>query len=126
MAKSKRGERVISTNADRSFLKKKVYSLSAVSTTKALKACRSEFSKLDFRRTASWEKALVYLEKDNSSSSLEQLCANPSDKYRELFADITQSFKNSQVLIEKSDLLVKRLGDNAAALEELVSDGDKD
>ncbi len=126
MAKSKRGRRVTSANVDRSFLKEKVYSLSGVSTTKSLKACRSEFSKLDFRRTASWETALAHLEKGRSSSSLEQLSAPTSEKYRELFAEITQSFKNSEVLIEKSDLLVKRLRDDAAGLEELVSSGDKD
>ncbi len=122
MAKSKKGKRVTSGVLERSQLKEKVYKMSGVSTTKALKGCRREFSKLDFRRTASWKTALTHLEKVN----FDQLSANPPEEYRELFSEITHSFKKSQVLLDKSDLLVQRLGDDTAALEELISNGDKD
>ena len=70
MAKTK-NKKVLGTPKPKlAELKKEVYQLAHVKTTKKLKALRSEFASLDFRRKASWQTALTTLKGDDTWVSL--------------------------------------------------------
>ena len=72
-------------NPKLSEIKKEVYQLAQVKTTKMLKGLKVEFTPLDFRRKASWEKAFTILKGDDS---FEEWRSNPPEKYKEIFNQI--------------------------------------
>jgi len=100
-------------------LKKEAYGLAKVDNTKALKALSSNFVKLDFRRKDHWKKAITILKKE---PSYEEWCAEPPEKYRELFAEIDQVSKDSEKIIEQGDQFIKGLEKDTNSLERIANE----
>ena len=98
-------------------LKKEAYDLARVNSTKALKALDIRFRGLDFRRKDDWKKAINMLKKE---PSYEEWCAEPPEKYRELFAEIDQVSKDSEKIIEHGHQLIKGLEEDTNSLERIA------
>ena len=98
-------------------LKKEVYRLAHVKTTKKLKALRSEFTSLDFRRKASWQKALTTLKGDES---FEEWRSNPPDKYKEIFKEIDDASNEHETNLANAEKAFQNLEDSIEELEQLT------
>lgn len=108
-------------------LKATVYRLANVTTTKHLKAQYESIKPLDMRYKVSWEKALVTLQelrskqldpsdanksdsktsKTNSEVNFEQWINNPSNEYRDLFADADAAIQAFDTKLSKTKKLTK-------------------
>ena len=101
-------------------LKAKVYEITTVTTTKALKKNYSELRSLDFRKKKSWEMALelVQSQKDQFESWLE----NPPEEYRELFAETEAAFEGYDRKLSRADALAKEALSMADQLDELAQE----
>jgi len=102
-------------------LKKQVYRLANVNSTKALKGHKSVFAKWDFRLRVSWADALVLLQGD-----IDEWCANPPDEYRELFSEISKVSKEHQDNIRESIKLCERIEKTTKELDEFAEDKSKE
>ncbi len=100
-------------------LKKEAYGLAKVSNTKALKALDIRFGRLDFRRKDDWKKAITMLKKE---PSYVEWCAEPPEKYRELFVEVDQLSKDSEKIIEQGHQLIKGLEKDTNALEGIAKE----
>ena len=102
-------------------LKKQVYRLASVNSTKALKEYKSVFAEWDFRLRASWDDAFALLQGD-----FDEWCANPPDEYRELFSEISKVSKEHQDNIRESIKLCERIEETTKELEEFAEDKSKE
>ena len=102
-----------------SEIKKEVYQLAQVKTTKILKGLKVEFTSLDFRRKASWEKALTILKGDDS---FEEWRLNPPEKYKEIFNQIDIASKEHQTNLENTNKAFQKLGNSIKELDKLTKD----
>ena len=119
MAKTKH-KKVLSTQELKlAELKKEVYQLAEVKTTKKLKALRSEFASLDFRRKASWQAALNALKREES---FEQWRSNPPEKYKEIFKEIDEASKEHKTNLENTKKAFQNLEDSIEELDQLTKD----
>ena len=102
-------------------LKKQVYRLASVNSTKALKEYKSVFAEWDFRLRASWDDAFALLQGD-----FDEWCANPPDEYRELFSEISKVSKEHQDNIRESIKLCERIEKTTKELDEFAEDKSKE
>lgn len=101
-------------------LKTQVFELAEVATTQHLKAKYAELRSLDMRYKASWEKALSVLKP--SSSEFEAWLENPSEEYREVFAEIDTTAKQFDQVLTQARQLGQDINAIAESLEESVAD----
>ena len=85
-AKSKSKKSLETRKLNRSELKEKVYILYGIvyGDLKALKALKSEYASLDYRRTDSWQIVLESFVPD-PDPDFEEWCSSPPEEYREKF-----------------------------------------
>ena len=119
MAKSK-DKKVLNTRGFKlAELKKEVYQLAEVKTTKKLKALRSEFASLDFRRKASWQTALNALK---GEKSFEEWRSNPHEKYKEIFKEIDEASKEHKTNLVNTKKAFQNLEDSIHELDQLTKE----
>ena len=111
-----------SKRLNRNDLKIEVYNLAGVKTTKKLKLLKREFNNLDFRRTRSWEEALIKLSSNRSDIGFEDWTSNPPDEYKELFSEIEQVSHSYNQNIKKGLRVSKSLQHSAKDLQSLSED----
>ena len=119
MAKTKNKKVLGTPKLKLSDLKKEVYQLAQVTTTKQLKALRSEFATLDFRRKASWQKALTSIQGDES---FEEWRSNPPEKYKEIFKEIDEASQEHETNIENAKKAFQNLEHSIQELDQLTKD----
>lgn len=101
-------------------LKAQVYELAEVCTTPQLKAKYKALQALDMRRKASWQQALVLIQK--RQQELQNWLENPPDEYKDLFAEIRLiSQEYGDKLIETKQLAAQ-VNVMADSLEELANE----
>ena len=110
---------ISTTNPKLSEIKKEVYQLAQVKTTKKLKALRSEFASLDFRRKASWQKALTALK---GEESFEDWRSNPPDKYKEIFKEIDDASNEHETNLANTKKAFQNLEDSIHELDQLTKE----
>ena len=117
-------------------LKSKVYQLAKVTTTKQLKAQYPEIKPLDLRYKASWEKALVRLQKaskakekqpsadststDTKSTDFKEWLKKPPSEYKELFADAGAALASFGKKLDQTKKLTKTAKAMVASLDEFA------
>ncbi|BCL37116.1 hypothetical protein [Nostoc sp. MS1] len=101
-------------------LKAKVYELAGVNTTKQLKAKYKDIQALDMRLKSSWEKTLTIVQK--SQSEFEDWLENPSEEYKELFSEITETLEQYDHKSAQTKQLVQEIVSIADDLEELAKE----
>ena len=106
-----------------SELKRSVYTLAGVNTTKELKALRKEFASSDFRRKESWEDALSKL---IDGQSFEEWCSDPPEKYREIFTEIEKASKEYKEHVASAKKVFKDLEESFEDLDKLTKDAQKE
>ena len=119
MPKTKRKKVIDTSKPKLSELKKEVYQLAQVKTTKKLKILRSEFASLDFRRKASWQTALTALKGDES---FEEWRSNPSKKYKGILKEIDEASKEHEINLENTKKAFQNLKDSIQELDQLTND----
>ncbi len=112
-----------STKPKLTELKKEVYLLARVNSTKKLKGLRSEFALLDFRRSASWKSVLTTLQEEQS---FEEWRDNPPEKYREMFTEIEGAAKESDVNLVNAENAFQKLEDSVNELNKLTEETKKE
>ena len=100
-------------------LKRDVYTLGGVSTTKKLKLLRREFNSLDFRRKSSWEKALKTLSATPSTKQFEEWRQKPPEEYKDLFSEIENVSNSYNQSIEEGLKISRSIKDEAKGLKKL-------
>ena len=119
MAKTK-SKKILDTSKPKlPELKKEVYQLAQVKTTKKLKVLRSEFASLDFRRKASWQTALTALKGDES---FEEWRSNPPEKYKEIFKEIDDASNEHETNLANAKKAFQNLEDSIHELDQLTKD----
>ena len=111
-----------------SELKKEVYRIAEVTTTRRLKAKNADIKSLDMRYKASWEKALALLSKPERETSTKQdaeekstfeaWLSNPPDEYKALFDEADSALTAIGDRLVKGKAVVK----TAKAMAEGLSD----
>ena len=119
MAKAKNKKVLGTPQLKLAELKKEVYQLAQVKTTKKLKALRSEFASLDFRRKASWQTALTTLKGDES---FEDWRSNPPDKYKEIFKEIDDASNEHETNLANTKKAFQNLEDSIHELDQLTKE----
>ena len=119
MAKAKNKKVLGTPQLKLAELKKEVYQLAQVKTTKRLKALRREFASLDFRRKASWQAALNALK---GEESFEQWRSNPPEKYKEIFKEIDEASKEHKTNLENTQKAFQNLEDSIQELDQLTKE----
>ncbi len=123
MAKAKKKKVDSSSIPKLAELKKEVYQLAQVKTIKTLKALRSEFASLDFRRKASWQTALTTIQADKS---FEEWRSNPPEKYKEIFKEIDEASQEHETNIENAKKAFQNLEHSIQELDQLTKDTKED
>ncbi len=116
MAKAKNKKVLGTPQLKLAELKKEVYQLAQVTTTKNLKALKSEFASLDFRRKASWQTALTALE------SFEDWRSNPPEKYKEIFKEIDDASNEHETNLANAEKAFQNLEDSIHELDQLTKE----
>lgn len=98
-------------------LKRAVFALAKVSSTKELKRQNLDLRHLDFRRKVSWSQALAVLQK--AEEAYPDWHHNPPEEYRELFSAIDAASDAYARSIEKGLRLSKELERAADDMEAL-------
>jgi len=98
-------------------LKRQVFALAKVSSTKELKRANVDLLHLDFRLKASWRSALEVLQQ--AAAAMAEWERNPPEEYKELFAEIDQAAAAYSASIEQGLKLSSQLRDAADDLEAL-------
>lgn len=98
-------------------LKREVYALAKVSSTKELKRTNVDLRHLDFRLKVSWRSALEVLQK--AAAAYADWDSNPPEEYKELFAEIDQVAAAYSASIEQGLKLSAQLRHAADDLEAL-------
>ena len=98
--------------------KKEVYKITGLKTTKEIKKQNKKFYQLDLRYKKSWEIILNSL-KEKSSNSLEEWCANPPEKYRQVLSDMEELSRETKSCLSDVKKAFNRLGGEISELEEL-------
>ena len=121
MAKAKK---VLGTSKFKlSDLKRNVYQLAGVISTKELKALNSEFASLDFRRKENWQFALTRLE---GGQSFEEWRSNPQEKYRAIFKEIDDASKEYKDHVASSKKVFECLEESVDELDKLTNEVKED
>ncbi len=119
MAKTKNKKVLGTPQLKLAELKKEVYQLAQVKTTKQLKALRSEFASLDFRRKASWQTTLNTLK---GGASFEEWRSNPPEKYKEIFQEIDDASNEHETNLANAKKAFQNLEDSIHELDQLTKD----
>jgi hypothetical protein len=98
-------------------LKRQVFALAKVSSTKELKRANVDLLHLDFRLKASWRSALEVLQQ--AAAAMAEWERNLPEEYKELFAEIDQAAAAYSASIEQGLKLSSQLRDAADDLEAL-------
>lgn len=98
-------------------LKRAVFALAKVSSTRELKRLNADLQHLDFRRKVSWSQALAVLQK--AQEAYPDWHHNPPEEYRELFSAIDAASDAYARSIEKGLQLSEELERAADDLEAL-------
>ncbi len=108
-------------------LKREVYALAKVSSTKELKRTNVDLRPLDFRLKLSWRTALEVLQQ--SAAAYPDWNTNPTDEFKELFAEIEQASEAYGQSIDDGLKLsgqLKQAADDLEALSgELLEEADE-
>jgi hypothetical protein len=96
-------------------LKRQVFALAKVSSTKALKQTNVDLRHLDFRLKASWCSALEVFQQ--AAAAMAEWDRNPPEDYKELFAEIDQATAAYSASIEQGLKLSSQLRDAADDLD---------
>ena len=104
-------------------LKKKVYQLAGVTTTKELKSLNSEFASLDFRLKDTWKFVITTFEQEES---FEEWRSNPPEKYKEVFKEIEEASKDHQSHAASAKKVFKGLEKSVQELNQLTKEVQKD
>ena len=110
--------KVKASNKNISDIKKEVYKITGLKTTKEIKKQNKKFYQLDLRYKKSWEIILNSL-KEESSNSLEEWCANPPEKYRQVLSDMEELSRETKSCLSDVKKAFNRLGVEISELEEL-------
>ncbi len=126
-AKSKSKKSLETRKLNRSELKEKVYILYGIvyGDLKALKALKSEYASLDYRRTESWQILLesfvpVADPDPDPDPDFEEWCSSPPEEYREKFAEIAQANKEHQDNLLRAKKALKSLDKSFLELDKLA------
>jgi hypothetical protein len=98
-------------------LKREVFALANVSSTKALKQTNVDLRHLDFRLKASWSSALQVLRQ--AAAAMAEWDRNPPDDYKELFAEIDLAVAARSASIDQGLKLSAQLRQAADDMEAL-------
>lgn len=98
-------------------LKRQVFALAKVSSTKELKRTNMDLRPLDFRLKVSWCSALEVLQK--AAAAYPDWSTNPPEEFKELFADIDQAAAAFSTTIDEGLKLSSQLRQAADDLESL-------
>ncbi|MBD0268527.1 MAG: hypothetical protein ICV77_09565 [Cyanobacteria bacterium Co-bin8] len=98
-----------------SELKAEVYALAQVTTPRQLKAKVAATKTLNFSQKASWEKALALLQP--SPTTFQDWLNQPSEEYKDLFAEIDSATTDLSKAIDKAQQLGQEAQEMAVELE---------
>ncbi|CAK6698270.1 hypothetical protein VB716_00340 [Synechococcus sp. CCY9201] len=98
-------------------LRRQVFALATVTSTKELKRANVDLRHLDFRFKASWSSALTVLQQ--AAAAYPDWDTNPPEEYRELFAEIDQAAAAYSASIDQGLKLSAQLRHAADDLEAL-------
>ncbi|QPN65629.1 hypothetical protein [Synechococcus sp. CBW1006] len=98
-------------------LRRQVFALATVTSTKELKRANEDLRHLDFRFKASWSSALTVLQQ--AAAAYPDWDTNPPEEYRELFTEIDQAAAAYSASIDQGLKLSAQLRHAADDLEAL-------